>query len=130
MSVYATVGAVDSETSNAFYDAALGAIGWRSHTDFPGWRAYSEGGSGEGFTLWVCTPFNGEPATAGNGAMIGFMVKTRAEVDAFYAAAMSHGGADEGGPDLRPQYGPNWYAAYLRDPAGNKLAVVCNVAPA
>ncbi|MFS8148508.1 lactoylglutathione lyase [Rhizobium sp. R635] len=126
MSVYATVGAIDSARSNAFYDAALATIGWSKHQEFPGWRAYSEGGRGEGFILWVCKPFNEEPATAGNGAMIGFMAKSRAEVHAFYEAAMASGGTDEGGPDQRPQYGPNWYAAYLRDPAGNKIAVVYN----
>jgi hypothetical protein len=38
---------------------------------------------------------------------------------------MKAGGSDEGGPGPRPDYGPNWYAAYLCDPIGNKLAVVC-----
>jgi len=125
MTVYATVGAVDPAVSHAFYDAVLATIGWSSHADFPGWRGYSKGGSGEGFVLWSCTPFDGAPATAGNGAMIGFFVDRRAEVDAFHAAAMAHGGGDDGAPGLRP-YGANWYAAYLRDPAGNKLAVVHN----
>lgn len=126
MSVYVTVGAIDSGKSNAFYDAALAAIGWSKQTEFPGWRAYSEGGKGEGFTLWICQPFNGEPASAGNGTMVGFLAKSRAEVDAFYATAMAHGGTDEGAPGLRAHYGPDWYAAYLRDPAGNKIAVVYN----
>ncbi len=126
MSVYVTVGAIDSAKSNAFYDAALATIGWSKQTEFPGWRAYSEGGKDEGFTLWVCQPFNGEPASAGNGTMVGFIAKSRAEVDAFYAAAMAHGGTDEGAPGLRAHYGPDWYAAYLRDPAGNKIAVVYN----
>nr|WP_277991143.1 VOC family protein [Sphingomonas panni] len=75
--------------------------------------------------MWACTPFDGAPASAGNGAMIGFFVDSQTQVDAFHAAAMAHGGSDEGAPGLRP-YGPNWYAAYLRDPAGNKLAVVHN----
>ncbi|MBY5457771.1 hypothetical protein U8P80_15075 [Rhizobium beringeri] len=52
------------------------------------------------------------------------MAKSRAEVDAFYDAAMANGGTDEGAPGLRPHYGPNWYSAYVRDPAGNKIAVV------
>ena len=126
MSVYLTVGALDSEKSNAFYDAALATIGWRKHMEFPGWRAYSKDGAGKGTTLWVCKPFDGKPATAGNGTMVGFMVESRAEVDAFYAAALAHGGTDEGAPNPRPHYGPNWYAAYMRDPAGNKISVVYN----
>ncbi|AXA38758.1 VOC family protein [Rhizobium leguminosarum] len=126
MSVYATVGAIDSVKSNGFYDASLATIGWSKHREFPGWSAYSEGGRGEGFVLWVCKPFDGEPASAGNGSMVGFMAKSRAEVDAFYDAAMTNGGTDEGAPGLRPHYGPNWYSAYARDPAGNKIAVVCD----
>lgn len=125
MAACATVGVVDPAVSNPFYDAVLATIGWRSHAGFPGWRGYSKGGSGEGFVLWTCTPSDGGAATAGNGAMTGFFVQSQGEVDAFHAAAMTHGGADEGAPGLRP-YGANWYAAYVRDPAGNKLAVVHN----
>jgi catechol 2,3-dioxygenase-like lactoylglutathione lyase family enzyme len=126
MGTYITVGASDPAKSNIFYDAVLTTIGWSKYTEFPGWRAYSEDGTGNGFTLWVCTPYNGEQASAGNGSMVGFMVKSRAEVDAFYEAAMTHGGSDEGAPGPRPNYGPHWYAAYLRDPSGNKIGVVCN----
>lgn len=125
-SVYATLGINDMARASVFYDSVLGAIGWSSHTSFPGWRAYSRGGTGEGFVLWICEPFNGSPATPGNGTMIGFPAENYAEVEAFYAAAMTHGGADEGAPGPRPQYGPNWQAAYVRDPSGNKLAVVLN----
>jgi hypothetical protein len=96
------------------------------HEEFPGWHAYSEGGKGEGFVLWVCKPFDGEPASAGNGSMVGFMAKSRAEVDASYEAAITSGGTDEGAPGLCAFYGPNWYSADMRDPAGNKIAVVCN----
>lgn len=126
MANYVTVGASDPAQSNAFYDAALSTIGWSQFMDFPGWRAYSEDGTGQGFTLWVCKPFDGQAASAGNGSMVGFMVKSREQVDAFYQAAMAHGGTDEGAPGARAHYGPNWYAAYLRDPAGNKISVVYN----
>jgi len=124
--LYATVGARDLDAAGRFYDAALATIGWRLHTAYEGWRGYSEGGRGDGFVLWVCLPFDGQAASAGNGAMFGLNVTTRAEVAAFYAAGMSTGGSDEGGPGLRPDYGPNWYAAYLRDPCGNKIGIVCN----
>lgn len=126
MSAYATVGAIEDAKSHVFYDATLATIGWSAHAEFPGWRAYSEGGKGDGFVLWVCKPFDGKAASSGNGSMVGFMVKSTAEVDAFHAAAMQHGGTDEGGPNPRPHYGPDWYSAYVRDPAGNKLAVVYN----
>ncbi|ACS56812.1 hypothetical protein Rleg_2541 [Rhizobium leguminosarum bv. trifolii WSM1325] len=121
MRVYATVGAIDSVKSNGFYDATLATIGWSKHGEFPGWSAYSEGGKGDGFVLWVCTPFNGEPASAGNGSMVGFMAKSHAEVNAFYDAALTNGGTDDGAPGLRPHYGPNWYSAYVRDRPETRL---------
>lgn len=126
MGAYATVGAIDAERSHAFYDAVLATIGWSSHAQFPGWRGYSEGGAGDGFVFWVCMPFDGAPATAGNGSMTGFFAASHEQVDAFYAAALAHGGSDEGPAGPRPQYSADWYAGYVRDPAGNKLAVVCN----
>lgn len=126
VSVYVTVGAEDPATSHAFYDAVLGTLGWKSHVEFPGWRAYSEKGLGEGFVLWVAKPFDHAPPTGGNGTMVGFMAQSHEQVLAFHAAAMAHGGVDEGAPGPRPHYGPQWYAAYVRDPVGNKLAVVCN----
>ncbi|MFN3970826.1 MAG: hypothetical protein ACK4L4_05550 [Gemmobacter sp.] len=74
--------------------------------------------------LWVTRPFDGGPARAGNGAMVAFAAPGRAAVEAFHAAALAQGGADEGAPGLRPQYGAGFYAAYVRDPDGNKVAAV------
>lgn len=124
MDIYATLGTSDAAATTAFYDAVLSTIGWAARADFPGWRGYSKGGGDEGFTLWLCAPFNGEPASTGNGTMIGFPAASRGEVRAFHAAALAHGGTDEGAPGPRPQYGPDWYSAYMRDPSGNKLAIV------
>lgn len=123
---YVTIGAIDAERAHAFYDAVLETIGWRSHAAFPGWRGYSEGGAGKGQTVWVCKPSNGDVATFGNGMMVAFGANSQAEVDAFYKTAMARGATDEGPPGPRPDYGPTWFAAYLRDPTGNKLAIVFN----
>lgn len=126
MNHYVTLGTDDPAASNAFYDAVLGTIGWSSHAAFTDWRAYSADGAGEGLTVWICKPFDGAAASTGNGTMLGFAASGRDQVDAFHAAAMAHGGSDEGAPDNRAHYGPHWYAAYVRDPAGNKLAIVHN----
>lgn len=122
---YQTLGAGDLKAAVVFYDALLATIGWAGFARYPGFAAYGPGGKDDGETLWLCTPFDGAPASPGNGTMLAFAAETRAQVDAFHAAAMANGGEDEGAPALRPQYTPTWYAAYLRDPTGNKLAIVC-----
>ncbi|SFI45370.1 VOC family protein [Jannaschia pohangensis] len=74
--------------------------------------------------LFISTPFNESPATAGNGTMAAFIAPSRDAVDAAHAAALAHGGTCEGPPGLRPHYAPDYYGAYFRDPDGNKLHVV------
>jgi catechol 2,3-dioxygenase-like lactoylglutathione lyase family enzyme len=76
-------------------------------------------------TIYIYTPADGRPATWGNGTHVAFIADSRDQVDAFHAAALEQGGMDEGKPGLRPHYGPNYYAAYVRDPDGNKLQAVC-----
>jgi catechol 2,3-dioxygenase-like lactoylglutathione lyase family enzyme len=56
---------------------------------------------------------------------LAFKAADRTAVDAFYKAALSQGGTDEGAPGIRDQYHPNYYAAYVRDPNGYKIEVVC-----
>ncbi|WP_326524798.1 VOC family protein [Sphingomonas sp.] len=126
MNNYITLGARDAAAAEAFYDAVMATLGWSCHMTWPGWRAYSEGGTGTGLTVWTCAPFDGAPATAGNGTMVALAAPSRGAVDAFHAAALAHGGSDEGAAGPRPDYGPDWYAAYVRDPTGNKLAAVWN----
>ncbi len=69
-----------------------------------------------------------EASESGPGRHYAFMADTRAEVDAFYAAAMAAGGKDNGGPGLRPHYHPNYYAAFVFDPDGNNVEAVCHQA--
>jgi catechol 2,3-dioxygenase-like lactoylglutathione lyase family enzyme len=122
---YLTIGADDLEQATAFYDSVLGTIGWKRFGEYNGYVGYGFDGSDKGQVIWLCRPFNGETARAANGTMVGFSAKTREQVDAFHAAALAAGGSEEGAPGLRPAYGPNWYAAYLRDPTGNKMSIVC-----
>ena len=123
---YITIGARDTAQSNAFYDAVLGAIGYKRFAEFGTFTGYGIDGKSDGQSVWICKPSDGNEARAGNGIMVAFNAADRAQVHAFYDAAMKHGGSDEGPPGVRDSYGPNWYAAYLRDPTGNKLAIVCN----
>lgn len=75
--------------------------------------------------FYVKPPFDGRPASAGNGTMVAFGMDTQAQVRALHAAGLAAGGRDEGGPGFRAAYGPHFYVGYLRDPQGNKIALYC-----
>lgn len=127
---YVSLGTADLSRAIAFYDAALTPLGHHRIDGYdPDATSAAWGLDDPGPHLWVTRPFDGNPASVGNGTMVSFLAGSRAEVDAFHAAALSQGGTDEGAPALRPHYGPTFYAAYVRDPDGNKLNAVCYAAP-
>lgn len=129
---YVYFGTKDLAKASAFYDAVLEPLGMqRCITNDPawdrisaGWGIYEDGGARE-LAFWIGTPFDGRPATAGNGCMVAFSAHTRKAIDDFYAAALLNGGQCAGAPGLRLHYAPDFYAAYVRDPDGNKIAAVC-----
>ncbi len=125
---HVTVGARDFARAGAFYDAVLGTLGLQRAHDYPehGWAGYQRAGT-PGPIFWFGKPYDGQPATAGNGVTVAFNAQTRAQVDAFHKQALAHGGSDEGAPGLRAHYHPNYYGAYVRDPDGNKLCCVCHL---
>lgn len=120
--LYLTLGTNDLARAARFYDAALAPLGLVR-------RATKDSEIGYGLAadrrprLWITRPFDGQPATIGNGSMPALIAPDQAAVRAFHAAALAHGGSDEGAPGLRP-FGPAFYAAYVRDPDGNKLSAV------
>ena len=119
-----TFGTNDRDKAARFYDAVLGTIGFSrlpKPADKPPAYAKDDGLP----IVYIYTPFDGEPATAGNGSHVAFIADTKAQVQAFHREALAHGGSDEGPPGPRPHYGPDYYAAYVRDPDGNKLQAVC-----
>ena len=126
MLLYVTVGTNDLARAGLFYDAVLPSLGYRRQKQGPDEIGYA-GDEDVRCRFWVVEPFNREPATYGNGVTIAFDAPTRASVDAFHAAALAAGGTDEGAPGLRP-FHPDFYAAFIRDPDGNKLAAVCEKA--
>lgn len=116
------MGADDVAAAKRFYDAALGALGYAEGAEIPGAGRviYSDGTT----ALMITVPINGEPATHANGGTVGFIASSKAAVDVFHAAGIAAGGTDEGMPGERPAI-PGSYAAYLRDPAGNKIVAWC-----
>ena len=129
---YVYFGTNDLRRAIGFYNATLGALGMRRViTNDPAWDSVSAGwgmyeydGLRE-LAFWIGKPFDQQPANVGNGSMVAFRARSWKEVDDFHAAALAHGGTSEGPPGLRLHYNPDFYAAYVRDPDGNKICALC-----
>lgn len=119
-----TLGTNDYEKASIFYDAALKPLGF-SRVPKPADKPPLYAVNGEMPHLYLYKPYDGRPATWGNGTHVALTAKSRQAVDEFYREAIENGGSSEGEPGLREDYGPNYYAAYVRDPDGNKLQAVC-----
>lgn len=114
--------------SIAFYDQVMPILGYSRESTgeaFAGYGRKSDIASGIN-CLWIGSPFNGEPASPGNGVNVALLAATRDQVNKFHEVALQAGGADEGAPGIREEAHPNFYAVYVRDPTGNKLVVVCH----
>ncbi|MBS0483041.1 MAG: VOC family protein [Proteobacteria bacterium] len=120
---YVMIGTNDHGRAQQFYGAVFAAIGGEMVAEYPAAVCYR---FGNGTQAWVAAPFDGQAAAPGNGNMPGFRCASTAEVDAAHAAALANGGSNEGGPGPRPQYGPEFYGGYVRDPDGNKLSLICH----
>lgn len=115
-----SVGTNDLDRSIAFYDAVLSVLGIVRLTQTKTEAGY--GTSETGALFFVNLPFDGQPATVGNGVQISFAAQDQQAVDQFHQRALALGASDEGAPGLR-LYSPGYYGAYCRDPSGNKLHV-------
>lgn len=121
---YVTLGTNDIEKARAYYDALLAEIGATRKMEFAetGFTLYGTGDRRPGIA--VTRPYDGNPATVGNGNMTAIAADSRETVDRLHAKALALGGSDEGAPGLRTPEGPGaFYGAYFRDPDGNKLCV-------
>lgn len=123
MLLYVTLGSNDISRAQGFYDAVMPVLGYRRQRESDEEIGYAADGDTR-CRFWVVMPYNQRAATIGNGSMVALHAESRAAVDAFHAAALAHGGTDEGKPGLR-SFHANFYAAYVRDPDGNKLSAVC-----
>ena len=117
---YVTIGTNDIKKAAPFYDTIAKLMDtprMMEDENFIAWGTM-EGGAGIGLTK----PFNGEPATVGNGVMVALLARDPDHVNEIYNAAIAAGGTDEGAPGLR---GGGFYAGYFRDLDGNKLNAFC-----
>ncbi|MFD1743979.1 VOC family protein [Rhizobium helianthi] len=118
----------DLKRSRHFYDSVMPAIGAscvmvvtleESNGTYEG-AGYGRNGKP---SFWI-----GSGGQTKGSLHIAFAVHSRAEVDAFYAAALAAGGRDNGAPGLRPHYHPDYYAAFILDPDGHNIEAVCHEA--
>ena len=113
---YVTVGTNDHPKALEFYDALMGSIGHNRVFDDGNFVAW--GASLDQPAVAITKPFDGKPATVGNGVMVAMQMPSKEAVDAFYARALELGATDEGAPGQRIE---GFYAGYFRDLDGNKL---------
>ena len=106
------------DASVRFYEKALAPLGYAVLLSFPGVAGM---GIAPKPDFWL-----GQKESADSGRHIAFCATSRAQVDAFYQAAMAAGAKDNGGPGLRPQYHPNYYGAFVLDPDGNNIEACCH----
>jgi catechol 2,3-dioxygenase-like lactoylglutathione lyase family enzyme len=117
---HVTVGTSDLKTAREFYDAVLAPLGYKRLFDLDDRSGYGS----QAPEFLIMRPIDGKPASAGNGVTVGLAAPSRSAVNEFHKKALAQGGKDEGAPGLRPT-APNFYAAYVRDPVGNKLVAIC-----
>ncbi|HEY3813761.1 MAG TPA: VOC family protein [Caulobacteraceae bacterium] len=113
---YVTLGTNNLQRAAEFYDAIAAELGVARMMEMESFIAWGMPGGGAGIGL--TKPHDGKPATVGNGVMVALEAKDKAQVDRLYKLAMDLGASDEGAPGQRNE---GFYAAYFRDPDGNKL---------
>ena len=115
---YTTLGTNDLARARSFYDAVLAPLGGRRTLSYE--RSQYYGSPERGAMLGVTLPFDGQPATSGNGWMVALTAASPEAVDQVHAAALAAGATCEGPPGQRMD---NFYGAYFRDLDGNKVCV-------
>jgi len=118
---HVSIGVRDIAAARRFYDAALAPLGYRCLSEAPDSLGFGQ----EAPAFWISAVTAPVPADPASGLHFCFTAPTRASVDAFHAAALAAGGKDNGAPGLRPDYGPNYYAGFVVDPAGYRIEAYC-----
>ncbi|MFC7400046.1 VOC family protein [Chelatococcus sp. GCM10030263] len=117
---HVSLGTNDVARARAFYDPLLSLLGLRL---IKADEKSADYGTGD-VLFSLETPVDGRPASPGNGVHVAFLARDRAMVQAFHDTGLAHGGTSDGEPGVRPEYDDNYYAAFLRDPDGNKVETV------
>lgn len=116
---YVTLGSNDLQRAAVFYDAIFAELGAKRLWEFE--RGIAWGTAKDKVSLSIVKPWDGNPASVGNGVMVALRADTRETVDRVYKKALALGAKDEGAAGPR---GESFYAGYFRDPDGNKLNII------
>ena len=123
---HVSVGVTDVARAAKFYDAVLGTLGYKRVMEFmPYAIAYGE----DNPEFWIQLPHDQKPMSVGNGVHLGFSARTKEQVQKFHASALANGGSNNGEPGPRPDYGPDYYGAFVYDLDGNKIEATLHPQP-
>jgi catechol 2,3-dioxygenase-like lactoylglutathione lyase family enzyme len=123
---HVSVGVSDVARAATFYDAVLKTLGYKRLVEYlPYAVAYGENQP----EFWIGLPHDQRPMSVGNGVHLGFSARSKDQVHKFHAAALAHGGSNNGEPGPRPDYGPDYYGAFVYDLDGNKIEATLHIAP-
>jgi catechol 2,3-dioxygenase-like lactoylglutathione lyase family enzyme len=118
---HVSLGVRDVARAKRFYDAALAPLGYSCLSEGEGSLGYGR----DAVAVWVGAAERPVPPDEASGLHFCFAAPTRASVDAFHRAALAAGGRDNGRPGLRPDYGADYYAAFVIDPDGYRIEAHC-----
>ncbi len=122
---HVSIGVRDIDAARRFYDAALTPLGYKCLSHDAGSLGYGR----DRVAFWISASERPVPPDDGSGLHFCFAAPTRKSVDAFHVAALDAGGRDNGKPGLRPEYDPNYYAAFAIDPDGYRVEAHCGDRP-
>lgn len=123
---HVSVGVADVTRAATFYDAVLKTLGYKRLVEYlPYAVAYGE----DHPEFWIGLPHDQRPMSVGNGVHLGFSARSKDQVHKFHAAALAQGGSNNGEPGPRPDYGPDYYGAFVYDLDGNKIEATLHAAP-
>ena len=115
---HVSVGVRDFVRAAKFYDAVLATLGFKRVADY---SPHAIGYGTDRPEFWVGAPHDGKAMSVGNGTHLGFIARTKAQVNKFHEVALREGGSNNGEPGPRPDYGPEYYGAFVYDLDGNKI---------
>jgi catechol 2,3-dioxygenase-like lactoylglutathione lyase family enzyme len=123
---HVSVGVADVTRAATFYDAVLKTLGYKRLAEYlPYAVAYGE----DHPEFWIGLPHDQRPMSVGNGVHLGFSARSKYQVHKFHAAALAQGGSNNGEPGPRPDYGPDYYGAFVYDLDGNKIEATLHARP-